>query len=131
MILRYIIAAAILVVLVSCRQTDEGHSGSCVFKTDTLASNSTELDLSADSSRTYSYQFVESKPDSILAALCRNHIELKAAYNDADYLCKDAIGPRFVVVLKAADSLILNQSFVPGNRGRFLCATKVVRYRPQ
>jgi hypothetical protein len=116
-------------LLWGCHQSQQPQNQTCYFIADTLKSDAPELDLTVDSSRTYSYQYAQSNPDSILQSLCAKSIEVSRAFNDADYLCKDMIGPRFVVVLVSPDPKILSENFQPGNGGRFGCATKVVRYR--
>jgi hypothetical protein len=118
----------LVLALVACHHVDDTDSDPCLFAADTLAKDAPVLDLSADSTRTYSYQFAQSNPDSILKSLCTKGIAVQSAYNDADYLCKDAIGPRFVVVLDSPNGAILSENFALGNMGRFACATKVVRY---
>lgn len=115
------------VTILACRHPDEPDD-TCLFSTDTLPSDAASLETAQASSRIYSYQDARSNPDSILRSLCAKGIGVSKAYNDADYFCKDMKGPRFVVVLSAPDSSILKQNFLPGDEGRFACATNVVRY---
>jgi hypothetical protein len=134
----------ISVMLLSCHATSTAYNGgsptfTCIFIHDTLTQGVVDdsgtnpfltIIPSADSLATYSAIASNVSIDSVLPALCEKGFAIKSAYYDLEYRCMDAIGPRVVVVLMSPNSGILNQGFVFGNNGRFVCAMDLLHYSP-
>lgn len=86
-----------------------------------------------DTSRSYVYETQQVGFDSLLTALCDGGFAVQAGYYVTEYLCKDAIGPRPIVVLVKANAMMLNTGFHQlgtGLGGRFGCAQGLDRYTP-
>ena len=133
-IMKRIILLAISIIWIAGCSTERtvGNDFMCVYRETTLQRDSaTWANLPGDSPATYSYNTNAIRMDSLLTKLCEKGISIKEAWycpNDA-YMCKDAIGPRPVVILTASDSSMLSRGFVQGNNGRLACGMRLEKYR--
>lgn len=121
------------ICLIGCSHGTSGNQSQCTFtKTILQRDSATWANLPGDTPEAYSYHTNAVAMDSLLSALCNKGISISEAWycpNDA-YLCKDAIGPRPVVILTGADTSMLSRGFVQGNHGRLACGDTLYRYRP-
>lgn len=126
--MRHILIGAMLIVLfAACRHTTEGPQASVyTLERDTISADSAIAWMPADTTRIYSYQVAGANADSLFEALGYQHSA--EMYIDLDYRCADPIGPRPVFIVPEPDTSLPHKGFVAGNRGRFGCATRVVRY---
>jgi hypothetical protein len=129
-------AALVAISFVACTVTDSTtipEKPTCKFQsvrmhTDTLKASA----LPRDTNVAYEYFTNDVPMDSLLVALCNNGFAIKEGWITPPvvYLCKDARGPRPVVVLDSADVRMRALGFTRG-LGRFFCGTEVIRYTPQ
>jgi hypothetical protein len=108
---------------------------SCESATNTPAFMIDSVDVASDgvvgtldAGRTYEYRLGRGRPDSVLAALWLDAIDVDAAWWPLDYICLDPVGPRLTVALTVADARITTHDFELGT-GRLSCATTLREYR--
>jgi hypothetical protein len=75
----------------------------------------------------YKYRLASVNADSLLRVMVRAQVPVKEAWLPLEDLCADAVGPRFTVILTAADSRMQSFGFDQGS-GIRACTTKVKRY---
>ena len=106
-------------------------SPGCRFAVDSLPRTSAIVDADLDSTRSYTFVTQQVNMDSLLLRLCSDGLPIEKALFAATYLCKDARGPRPVVVLSQPDTLILTRGFTQGANGHLGCAGTELLYHPQ
>jgi hypothetical protein len=129
-------ATLVAISFAACSVTDSAvipEKPTCKFQsvrmhTDTLKASA----LPSDTNVAYEYSTNDVPMDSLLVALCNNGFAIKEGWITPPvvYLCKDARGPRPVVVLDSPDVRMQALGFTRG-LGRFLCGTEVIRYTPE
>ena len=135
--MKQIFLLLLLSLIASCANTvGTTNSAPCTFVSDTLRRDSVQLGAledALDSTKAYVYVTQNVRMDSLLPALCKASVQIQTAYLVTSYLCKDAIGPRPVVVLNGRDDRLLTQGFHhhgDGLGGRFGCADAIARFTP-
>jgi hypothetical protein len=123
--LTIILFAALALGVSSCCEVVDPPPASTEIVVDEVASG--EAVTMVDTALTYVYRFAQVNPDSVLRALVAHGIPVVRGWEAIDYLCKDAIGPRFTIELASADGRIGSYDFDHGN-GRLGCSTKLRRY---
>lgn len=80
-----------------------------------------------DPARTYEYDLLLTRVDSVLFALTAAGLAVEEAWWPLAYMCLDVRGPRLTVALIAPSARMADHDFQPGT-GRLACSVELRQY---